>query len=158
MDAEDKVGGLDKLVASWRERPSWDEYFMSTAVLIASRSTCSRLNVGCVIVSAGEHKNRIIAAGYNGFLSGAPHSSKIRDGHEVATVHAEQNAVSDAARRGVSLEGSTAYVTHFPCLNCAKLMAAAGVVRIRFLHDYNNDPLVLELLEQSGVDVKKLEF
>ncbi len=158
MKKSGKVGELDALVASWGERPSWDEYFISTAVLIASRSTCTRLNVGCVMVSSGEHKNRIIAAGYNGFITGAPHSSHIRDGHEVATVHAEQNAISDAARRGVSLSDSVAYVTHFPCLNCAKLMLSAGVRRVKYLHDYNNDPLVLELFGQVGAEIEKLEF
>ena len=82
-------------------RPSWDEYFMATAFLIATRSACQRLNVGCVIVSKGTHKNRIIAAGYNGFLPGAPHISRVDNDHEQSTVHAEQNAISDAARRGV---------------------------------------------------------
>lgn len=152
------VERLDKLVSSLTGRPSWDEYFISTAILIASRSSCMRLNVGCVIVSAGEHKNRIIAAGYNGFLAGAPHSSCVRDGHEVATVHAEQNAISDAARRGVSLNGSIAYITHFPCINCVKIMISAGVKTIKYLHDYNNDELVFELLKQANVDIIKLDF
>ena len=94
------IGDIDALVGSWKgQRPTWDQYFISAAILIASRSTCSRLNVGCVIVSGGEHKNRIIAAGYNGYLPGAPHCSQVRDGHEMATVHAEQNAIADAARR-----------------------------------------------------------
>ncbi|MBO5254813.1 MAG: hypothetical protein J6B07_03205, partial [Opitutales bacterium] len=66
------VESIDNLVSSWKgTRPTWDEYFIGTAILIASRSTCSRLNVGCVIVSANECKNRIIAAGYNGYLPGA---------------------------------------------------------------------------------------
>src|SRR5688572_13967511 len=82
-------------------RPSWDEYFMATAVLIASRSNCERLHVGCVIVTGGERKNRIVTAGYNGFLPSTPHVSRLRDGHEQATVHAEQNAVPDAARREI---------------------------------------------------------
>jgi len=116
---------LEALTQSWSQRPSWDAYFMATALLMASRSSCERLNVGCVIVSGGLQKNRIVAAGYNGFLPGASHTSRIRDGHEQATVHAEQNAISDAARRGVSLEGATIYITHFPCINCAKILAAA---------------------------------
>ena len=103
-----------------RPPPVWDEYFMATAVLIASRSNCERLHVGCVIVTGGERKNRLVAAGYNGFLPGTPHVSRVRDGHEQATVHAEQNAVADAARRGSSVEGCVAYVTHYPCINCAK--------------------------------------
>ena len=105
---------------------------MATAVLIASRSNCERLHVGCVIVTGGERKNRIVAAGYNGFLPGSPHVSRVRDGHEQAVVHAEQNAVADAARRGSSVEGCVAYVTHFPCIHCAKIVAAVdhgGIAR-----------------------------
>ena len=153
----DIVEQLDTLVKSWGgTRPSWDEYFICTAILISSRSACSRLNVGCVIVSGGEHPNRIIAAGYNGFLAGAPHSSCVRDGHEIATVHAEQNAISDAARRGVSVNGATAYITHFPCVNCAKILISAGIKSVRYLHDYNNDDIVYRLFEESGISVSKL--
>lgn len=137
-------------------RPSWDEYFMATAVLVSSRSSCERLHVGCIIVSTGKHPNRLVAAGYNGFLPGTPHDSHLRDGHEQATVHAEQNAVADAAKRGVSLQGTVCYVTHFPCVNCAKIMAAAGIEEVRYRHDYKNDPLVLELFKQAGVKVARL--
>ena len=152
------VESIDNLVSSWKgTRPTWDEYFIGTAILIASRSTCSRLNVGCVIVSANECKNRIIAAGYNGYLPGAPHTSCIRDGHEIATVHAEQNAISDAARRGVSLNGATAYITHFPCINCAKLLISSGIASIKYLHDYHNDELVYELAKEAFVEIIKLK-
>ncbi|MBM3290509.1 MAG: dCMP deaminase [Candidatus Hydrogenedentes bacterium] len=137
-------------------RPSWDEYFMATAVLIASRSNCERLHVGCVIVTGGERKNRIVAAGYNGFLPSTPHVSRLRDGHEQATVHAEQNAVADAARRGIPVDGCVAYVTHFPCINCAKILAAAGIVKIKYREDYQNDPLVVPLLAEAGVKTLKL--
>jgi dCMP deaminase len=109
-----------------------------------------------VIVSAGERKNRLIAAGYNGFLPGTPHTSRVREGHEQATVHAEQNAIADAARRGSSVEGCTAYVTHFPCINCAKILAAAGIAEVRYRNDYKNDPLVEPLLADAGVRVVKL--
>jgi dCMP deaminase len=146
---------METLVAEL-PRPDWDDYFMATATLLSSRSACERLHVGCVLVSGGRHPNRIIAAGYNGFLPGAPHGSRLRDGHEQATVHAEQNAVADAAKRGVPLEGATAYVTHFPCVNCAKVLAAAGVVAIKFRHDYKNDPVAAELLAQAGVRVERL--
>ena len=112
--------------------------------------------MGCVLVSSGEQANRIIAAGYNGFLPGAPHESRVRDGHEQAVVHAEQNALADAARRGASLKNATAYVTHFPCINCAKILAAAGIKRIKFRDVYRNDPLVNELLSGSGVSVEQL--
>lgn len=129
---------------------------MATAILIASRSSCSRLHVGCVLVSGGTHKNRIIAAGYNGFLPGAPHKSRVRDGHEQATVHAEQNAIADAARRGISVDGAIAYITHFPCINCAKVLSAAGIREIKYYQDYKNDPLVYELLEEAGIAINKL--
>ncbi|TVP78702.1 MAG: dCMP deaminase [Puniceicoccaceae bacterium] len=147
---------VEALTRSWTTRPSWDAYFMAAALLMASRSSCERLNVGCVIVSGGQQKNRIVAAGYNGFLPGAPHQSRVRDGHEQATVHAEQNAVSDAARRGVSLDGATIYITHFPCINCAKILAAAGIACIKYRKDYRNDTLVQSLLEESGVELVQL--
>lgn len=147
---------LDSLTRSWTERPSWDAYFMATALLMASRSSCERLRVGCVIVSGGVQKNRIIAAGYNGFLPGAPHNSRVREGHEQATVHAEQNAICDAARRGVSMEGATAYITHFPCINCAKILSAAGIRSVKYHSDYRNDEMVREILSESKVTVLKL--
>src|ERR1017187_1225368 len=137
-------------------RPSWDEYFMATSVLLASRSNCDRLQVGCVIVTGGSRKNRLVAAGYNGYLPGTPHVSRLRDGHEQATVHAEQNAVADAARRGSSVEGCVAYVTHYPCVNCAKMLAAAGIAEIRFRNNYHNDPLLERLMADAGVVVAKL--
>jgi dCMP deaminase len=137
-------------------RPSWDEYFMATAVLLSTRSNCERLHVGCVIVTGGARKNRIVAAGYNGFLPGSPHTSRLRDGHEQATVHAEQNAIADAARRGSSVEGCVAYVTHYVCINCAKILASAGIAEIRYRQDYNNDPLVAPLLAEAGVKILQL--
>ena len=141
---------------NFAHRPSWDEYFMATAVLISSRSNCERLRVGCVIVTGGERRNRIVAAGYNGFLPGTPHVSRVRDGHEQATVHAEQNAVADAARRGSSVEGCVAYVTHYPCINCAKILAASGIAEVKYRSDYGNDPLVAPLLADAGVKILKL--
>ena len=149
------------LIASAAEnfphRPSWDEYFMATAVLISTRSNCERLHVGCVIVTGGvSRKNRIVAAGYNGYLPGTPHVSRLRDGHEQATVHAEQNAIADAARRGSAVEGCVAYVTHYPCINCAKILAAAGIAAMKYHVDYQNDPLVAPLLAEAGVKILKL--
>ena len=137
-------------------RPAWDEYFMATAVLMATRSNCDRLQVGCVIVTGGSRKNRLVAGGYNGFLPGTPHVSRMRNGHEQATVHAEQNAVADSARRGSSVEGCVAYVTHYPCINCAKILAAAGISEVRFRLDYHNDPMVAPLLAEAGVTILKL--
>ena len=154
-----KSGAVDLIaeaIGRFPARPSWDEYFMATAHLMASRSPCERLHVGCVIVSAGPHRNRLIAAGYNGFLPGTPHVSRVRENHEQGTVHAEQNAIADAARRGSSVEGCTAYVTHFPCINCAKILAAAGIRLVKYHCDYRNDPLVAEVLAEAGVQVAKL--
>lgn len=142
---------IQALVEGWRQRPSWDEYFMATALLIASRSSCERLHVGCVLVSAGQNPNRIIAAGYNGFLSGHPHLSRVRDNHEQGTVHAEQNALADAARRGISVQGATAYVTHFPCIICTRLLLASGITSVKYRFDYHNDPLAQELWQEAGV-------
>lgn len=154
VDARSGIELLERvgaLVEQRTGRPSWDAYFMSVALLISMRSACERLHVGCVLVSGGDQSNRIVAAGYNGFLPGTPHVSHIREGHELATVHAEQNAIADAARRGVSLQGSTAYISHYPCINCAKLLASSGIRVIKYHWDYNNDPLVAELLKEAGV-------
>ena len=147
---------IAQAAAGFAGRPSWDEYFMATAVLMSTRSPCERLHVGCVIVSGGGRKNRLIAAGYNGFLPGTPHVSRMREEHEQATVHAEQNAIADAARRGSSVEGCVAYVTHFPCINCAKILAAAGIAEIRYREDYTNDPLVVPLLADAGIKITQL--
>ncbi len=152
------VSSIDALVAKLERRPSWDEYFMAEAVLVGMRSACTRLHVGCLIVSSGKHPNRIVAAGYNGFLPGAPHQSCVREGHEQATVHAEQNAVADAAKRGVSLMGATVYITHYPCINCAKILAAAGIGGVKYLHDYHNDDLVAPLLATAGIKIEQLSF
>ncbi|PIP59695.1 MAG: dCMP deaminase [Verrucomicrobia bacterium CG_4_10_14_3_um_filter_43_23] len=154
-DTPDLLGEFYSVVSKW-PRPSWDQYFMATAMLIASRSACDRLHVGCILVSEGDHKNRIIAAGYNGFLPGAPHNSVVRDGHELATVHAEQNAITDAARRGVTVQNSQAYLTHYPCVHCSKMLIAAGVKTIKYHFDYKNDPLVQQLLNDSRVPITQL--
>jgi dCMP deaminase len=149
------VDQLAHLLEASGDRPSWDDYFMAIALLLASRSACGRLHVGCVLVSGGEQRNRIVAAGYNGYLPGTPHRSRMRDGHEQATVHAEQNAIADAARRGVSVAGATAYISHFPCINCAKMLAAAGVRDIKYHDDYSNDELVVDLLADGGVTISR---
>ena len=137
------IDKMKMLINSYEDRLSWDEYFMSVAFLISSRSTCERLHVGCVIVM----DNRIISAGYNGFLPGAPHMSIVRNNHEQATVHAEQNAITDCASRGVSVKGGIAYITHYPCLNCAKILAASGIKEIKYHTDYKNDQLVNEIIQ-----------
>ena len=122
------------------------------AILISTRSSCNRLHVGCVIVK----DNRIISCGYNGFLKGLPHTSIVVNNHEQATVHAEQNAITDAASRGVALNGSIAYVTHFPCIHCTKLLIATDVKKIYYLDDYKNNPIATELFIQANIPVIKL--
>lgn len=135
------------MLSSETDRMSWDEYFSTMAELASKRSPCERLHVGCVLV----RENRIISMGYNGFLPGAPHISRIRDNHEMGTVHAEQNAICDAAKRGVSIKDTTAYITHFPCINCFKMLVASGCQRIVYNNDYKNDELVYKLAEESSV-------
>ena len=117
-------------------RPVWDTYFMNIARAVATRSACSRLNVGCVLV----RDRFILSTGMNGWVTGQDHVSIMRDGHEAATIHAEQNALCQAACFGVSVGGCTAYVTHYPCLRCAMLLAQAGVSEVVYAEDYRNDP------------------
>jgi dCMP deaminase len=134
------------------ECPSWNQYFKEIVQVTAKRSACHRLQVGCVLVK----NNRIIAQGYNGFLPGCPHISKVRDGHEQATIHAEQNAITDCAKRGVSTDGSTAYITHYPCINCMKLLCAAGITHIYYINDYKNDELVYYFSQMTKVIVQQI--
>lgn len=134
------------------QRPTWEEYFKNITIQTATRSPCERLQVGCVLVK----NNRIIAQGYNGFLPGCPHQSIVENNHEQATVHAEANAIADCAKRGVSSEGCTAFVTHFPCINCMKLMCAAGISEIKYINDYKNDPKVTYLSEITKVNISQI--
>lgn len=139
-------------MASPTDRLSWTEYFADLARLVSKRSPCHRLQVGCVVVA----DNRVVATGYNGFLPGAPHESIVVDNHEQATVHAEQNAIADCAKRGASVSGGTAYITHYPCINCFKILVASGVRTIYYLSDYRNDPVIETLVGHTGVVLKKL--
>ena len=129
---------------------NWDQYFISTALLISSRSSCERLKVGCIIVK----DNRIISSGYNGHLPGEEHKSIVVNNHEQATIHAEANAIADCANRGVSCKDATIYITHHPCINCFKLIAAAGIKTIKFLNDYKNDHIIYEL--SNNIKIIKL--
>lgn len=131
------------------QRPTWDEYFKEICQVTAKRSPCERLQVGCLLVK----ENRIISQGYNGFLPGCKHTSVVRDGHEQATVHAEQNAIADCAKRGVSCAGSSAYITHYPCIICTRLLLAAGITTIKYIHDYKNDELVSMFTNEMSVPV-----
>lgn len=135
-------------------RPSWEQYFKNIVIETKKRSPCHRLQVGCLLVK----DNRIISQGYNGFLSGAPHQSIVENNHEQATVHAEQNAVADCAKRGVSCDGATAYITHFPCIHCMKIMCAAGIQKILYIDDYKNDEKVIQISKLSNpkIEIRKI--
>ena len=135
------------------DRPSWDAYFKEITSVTAKRSACHRLHVGCLLVK----ENRIISQGYNGYLPGAPHEQVMRDGHEIATVHAEQNAVTDCAKRGVSCNNATAYITHYPCINCMKIMCAAGISEIKYIDDYRNDNMIPYFANLSNISISKLD-
>ncbi len=138
-------------------RLDWDKYFMSIAILGSIRSPCERLKVGCVLVK----NNRLVSMGYNGFLPGALHVSRVRNNHEQSTIHAEQNAISDAAARGVSVNDCVAYITHYPCINCFKILVASGIKKIIYLNDYKNDELVEKMIDDvqnSKTTIKKLHY
>jgi dCMP deaminase len=148
------INKLNKLINDCTYRLSWDEYFMSTALLISSRSSCDRLHVGCILVK----NNRIIASGYNGFLPSAPHESIIVNNHEQATIHAEQNAVTDCSKRGVKTDGAIAYITHYPCINCTKILAASGIKKIFYMNDYKNDENSANILKSVNIEITNIIF
>lgn len=148
--------------ATTRARMSWPAYFIAIAHAVASRATCDRKHVGCVLT----RDNRILVTGYNGSIPGAPHCDDV--GHDMAnvntdgtggncvrTVHAEANAVAQAARFGIDLHGSTAYVNTFPCWHCFKMLATAGVTSVVFDDDYREDPRVRDGAQQAGITIVK---
>ncbi|MBN2045974.1 MAG: cytidine/deoxycytidylate deaminase family protein [Anaerolineales bacterium] len=132
-------------------RPSWDNYFMKIAVTVAERSTCDRAHVGAVLV----REKRILTTGFNGSPAGLPHCDDaghlLVDGHCVRTIHAETNAIIQAALHGVSTKGATCYVTHFPCINCTKTLINAGITRIVYLNDYRVDEIAMSFIMETGV-------
>ncbi len=138
-------------------RKSWEEYFMDITDIVATRSTCDRAMVGCVLVNKD---NRIVSTGYNGSITGNSHCDEIghtmRDGHCIATIHAEMNALLYCAKEGISVKGCAAYVTHFPCLNCTKSLLQAGISRLYYRFDYRIDDYAIELLEKNNVEYKKI--
>ena len=145
-------------------RPSWDEYFMDITRRVATRSTCLRRAVGAILV----HDKRIIASGYNGGPSGLAHCLDIGclreklgipsgQQHELCRgIHAEQNAIIQAARYGVSIESATLYCTTQPCTQCTKMLINAGITEIVYAEGYP-DNLARELLEESGIIVRRFE-
>lgn len=140
------------------KRLSWEQYFMAQANLVALRSTCTRLNVGAVIV----RENRIIASGYNGSVHDGAHcideGCYIVDGHCVRTVHAEANALLQCAKFGVATNETELYVTHFPCLQCCKQIIQAGIKRIYYEHDYRNHELAIQLFKEANISLKQVSL
>lgn len=133
-------------------RASWDEYFMSIAQVVATRSTCERKFVGAVIV----RNKTILSTGYNGSIRGLPHCTEaghmMEDGHCVATIHAETNAILQAARNGVMIDGASIYVTASPCWNCFKQLANAGITRICY-GEFYRDTRSLEVASAVGIEL-----
>lgn len=135
-------------------RPSWDDYFMGITQQVAQRGTCDRARVGAIIVK----ERRILTTGYNGAPAGLPHCDEIGHlmigGHCVRTLHAEQNAIIQAALHGVSVAGGTIYVTHQPCLTCAKMIINAGLKRVVYAGQYPDENAVA-FLREAGVALQR---
>ncbi len=133
-------------------RPDWDTYFLKIAQVVGERSTCDRAHVGCVLVV----DKRILTTGYNGSPAGQEHCDDIGhllvDDHCVRTIHAETNAIIQAALHGVSTKGATCYVTHYPCLNCTKALINAGIARLVYASAYNVDPIARNFIQAAGVE------
>lgn len=143
------------------ERPSWDTYFMDIAHLVATRATCPRRSVGAVIV----RDRRILCSGYNGAPRGLSHCPEngpthewpegcLHAGHCQRALHAEQNALLQAAMIGIACEGATIYVTCQPCNSCAKMIINAGISRVIYEGDYP-DAFSLELFRESGLEIMR---
>jgi len=145
-------------------RPGWDEYFMSITRLVATRSTCLRRSVGAIIVK----ERRILTTGYNGAPSGLRHCREtgcLRQQQGVPSgqraeicrgLHAEQNAIIQAARHGVCISGSTLYCTNQPCLICAKMLINAGIAEIVYEDGYP-DPLAEEMLKEAQIGLRRFQ-
>ncbi len=143
-------------------RPDWDEYFMSITKLVSSRSTCIRRAVGSIIVK----NKRILSTGYNGVPSGLPHCAEtgcLRAERNVPSgqnaelcrgLHAEQNAIIQAAFHGASINGGTLYCTNQPCSICIKMIINAGIVEVVYQDGYP-DPLAEELVKESHIGVRQ---
>ncbi len=140
-------------------RPSWDRYFMDIADLVASRSTCLRRKVGAVIVK----ERRILTTGYNGAPSGLPHCEIVgclREKFSIPSgqqqelcrgLHAEQNAIIQAALHGISIQSSYLYCTDQPCITCSKMIINAGIIRVFYRKDYP-DEIARNLLQEAGIE------
>lgn len=135
-------------------RPDWDEYFLKLAMLASERSTCPRMHCGCVLV---KNKN-VISTGYNGSIPGDDHCEDagclVIDNHCIRTVHAEMNALIQAAKRGHAVDGASAYITNMPCTTCAKALITAGIKRVVIFSDFH-DTLAAEFFAKAEVVIDK---
>ena len=147
-------------------RPTWDEYFMEVARSVAKRSTCDRGRLGCVIA----RDNQILATGYAGSPAGLPHCDDVghlmrkvihSDGtisqHCVRTVHGEQNAICQAAKRGISIDGATMYLKMTPCRTCAMLIINCGIKRVVCEKHYHDEADSMEMFALANIKVEHLE-
>ncbi len=134
------------------QRIGWDQYFMNIARQAAARSTCDRKFVGAVIV----RDRNILSTGYNGSIRGMPHCDEVghdlENGHCVATIHAEANAILQAAKNGVNISGAEIYTTASPCWNCFKLIANSGIRRI-YYGEFYRDEKSLRIARQIGIEL-----
>lgn len=151
----------EKMLEIIDQRPSWDEYFLNIMQTIGTRSTCDRGRLGCVIVK----DRRIISGGYSGSPAGCKHCDEV--GHEMHTViqedgtesrhcirtsHAEQNAIVQAAKAGVSTDGSVLYIKMTPCYTCAKMIINAGIKKVVALNDYHAGARSREIFKEAGIE------
>ena len=138
-----------------KNRVSWAEYFMNIAQEVATRSTCNRKAVGAVIVRG----KTILSTGYNGSIKGADHCDdaghEMENDHCVRTIHAEANAIVQAARHGIRIENSEIYVTASPCYDCFKIIANAGINKIYF-GEFYRDERIIELAEKLDIQLSDL--
>lgn len=136
-------------------RPNWDQYFLKLAMLASERSTCPRMHCGCVLV----RDRFVLATGYNGSLPGQPHCEEagclVVENHCVRTNHAEINALVQAARHGINITGSTAYITNMSCTTCAKALIAAKIKRVVVFSDFH-DTLATQFYTENKVEIVKL--
>jgi len=141
-------------------RDSWDAYFLKIAHQIATRATCDRKHVGCVIT----RDRAILATGYNGSIQGMAHCDDaghmMRDNHCVRTIHAEANAFVQAARNGTAVQGATLYCTAFPCWECFKLVTNAGIIEIVYDEPYRQGDsytLTSQICHDLGITFRRVE-
>ena len=133
-------------------RVNWENYFMNIAKQVATRSTCDRKHVGAVIV----RDRTILSTGYNGSIRGMPHCDEVghlmEEGHCVATIHAETNAILQAAKNGVMIDGAEVYITASPCWNCFKMLANAGIKKI-YYGEFYRDQRIFDVAKRLSIEL-----